>query len=213
MEDHGVGPSPEQARIMAALREELVPGGPLPAERKLAEKLGVKRHQLRIALRYLREEGSAPAPRPRNRTKVAPPQAQEMVRNTNPVEVLELRMMIEPPLARLAALRATPNMIAEMQRIADQIAEGGRRYNAGDLHRAIAQASGNTLAYELYDLLRSIERDVRLSANVASGLTPPADAAEHRAIIEAIAARDPELAERMMRGHLASIHALMTLGR
>ncbi|WP_339114759.1 FCD domain-containing protein [Thioclava sp. GXIMD2076] len=204
----GAEPTPSQVELMAQIREVLAQAGRLPAERKLAEQLGVKRHQLRIALGFLRDTGDAPQPRPRNPRKPRRAGAKDIVRNTNPIEVIELRMMIEPTLARLAALRATPNMILEMKKIADQIDKGGKD-RAGDLHRLIAQASGNALAHELYDMLRQIEGEVRMSAASGHNLRPNSDTDEHRAIIAAIAGRDPDTAERGMRRHLASIHQLM----
>lgn len=207
-QDADARPTETQSQIMTLVRAEMDDMGRLPAERKLAEKLGVKRHQLRIALKFLREEGAVPRARPRNPAKSRRGGAQDMVSDTNPLEVIELRIMIEPTLARLAALRATPNMIAEMTRTADAIARGGAG-RRGDLHSMIAAASGNVLASQVYDLLREVERDVRMNAGAVEALHPPDDSDQHMAIIAAIAARDPERAERTMRSHLAAIHRMM----
>ncbi|MTE01563.1 FCD domain-containing protein [Paracoccus sp. YIM 132242] len=201
-------PTPAQAEIMKRVRVEMEGDGPLPAERKLAEKLGVKRHQLRIALSYLREAGDVPRAKPRNRRRDAQPGPSDITNHTNPVEVIELRMMIEPTLARLAALRATPSMIADMKRVADAISKGGRD-RSGDLHRMIASASGNALASEIYGLLRRVEAAVRLDVGHGGSLRPLSDTDEHLAIIEAISERRPDLAEQAMRRHLSSIHQMM----
>ncbi|MGG7566846.1 FadR/GntR family transcriptional regulator [Rhodovulum sp. DZ06] len=209
-QDAAEGPPPEIAPIIAAVRG-LAAEGRLPAERRLAEQLSVSRHQLRRALIWMRENEEIAAPRRRGKAAAAGAGAiSQMVRNTNPVEVVELRIMIEPTLARLAALRATPAQIAAMRKAAEDIARRGA--GAADLHRMIAGASGNTLAGEFYDMLRRIEFDARLRLD--TGLSNPAesDGDEHARIVEAIAARDPAAAEKAMRDHLTTVHRLATMG-
>lgn len=201
------------AALIASVRALAAREGGLPAERQLAELLDVKRHQLRRALKALRSTGEIEPPKPRARRGGSGVAIGDLIRNTNPVEVVELRIMIEPTLARLAAVRATPNMIAALRQAVEEIARGDQggaaRY---DLHRMIAEASGNGLAAEFYNMLRRIEADARLNANVADGLRPAGDTREHEAIVNAIAARAPEDAEREMRAHLSSIHRLIVLG-
>lgn len=203
-------PPPGIAPIVAAVRA-LAAEGPLPAERRLAETLDVSRHQLRRALIWMRETDELAAPRRRGKPAAAGAGAiSQMVRNTNPVEVVELRIMIEPTLARLAALRATPTQIAAMRKAAEDIARHGA--GAADLHRMIAGASGNTLAGEFYDMLRRIEFDARLRVDTGLGTPADTDGDEHARIVEAIAARDPAAAERAMREHLSTVHRLATMG-
>lgn len=184
----------------------------LPAERILAERMGVKRHQLRRGLQYLRESGQLEAARPRKRSVNQQASLSDLVSNTNPIEVVELRMMIEPPLARLAALRATPNQISNLQKAAIAISNGDPNAPSEiDLHRMIASASGNTLADEFYGMLRKIEADARLNAQFKHERSRQ-DFAEHKAIIDAIAARDGEGAEKAMRSHLESVRGLASNG-
>lgn len=198
--------------IVEAIRAEMSEEGGLPAERKLADKLGVKRHQLRSALKILREGGEVPLPRPRARRSASVARTSDLVRNTNPVEVVELRIMIEPTLARLAALRATPNMIVALQRAVEDIAEGEAKAKGVDLHRMIAEAAGNGLALEFHSMLRRIECDVRLNSDVGEGLNRDTDTDQHKAIVAAIASRAPEEAERAMRAHLTSVHRMLLGG-
>ncbi|MDP3339281.1 FadR/GntR family transcriptional regulator [Frigidibacter sp.] len=182
--------------------------GSLPAERALADRLNIKRHLLRRALLALRDRGALPTPLPRpRRPQPTTGGAGGIARDTNPVEVMELRLMVEPPLARLAAVRATPNQIAQMR----ALIEGGVRQggSAADLHRMIAAASGNALARVIHDMIRTIDHEVRESVHAAN-LRPANDADEHRAIVEAIAGRDPEAAEAAMRVHLTSIHRVLS---
>ena len=194
--------------VTEAILRIQVQEGSLPAERALADRLNIKRHLLRRALLALRDRGALPTPSPRpRRAPTAAGGAGGIARDTNPVEVMELRLMIEPPLARLAAVRATPNQIAQMQ----VLIEGGVRQGstAADLHRLIAAASGNALARCIHDMVRTIDHEVKASVHAAD-LRPANDAGEHRAIVDAIAGRDPEAAEAAMRVHLTSIHRVMS---
>ena len=204
------GTAPDLEAVIAAIRALREAEAVLPAERALAERLGIKRHLLRRALAELRQRGDLPRPPARGRRGTeGPTRSLGLARNSNPVEVMELRAMIEPALARLAAVRATPNQIAALQRMAEEIGgQGGGRARA-DLHRLIAEASGNGLAREVFGLLRDVDKAVRVTARMAD-LRPSADTEEHRAIVAAIARRDPDAAEAAMRAHLRSIHRLLT---
>jgi DNA-binding FadR family transcriptional regulator len=132
------------------------------------------------------------------------------VRGTNPLEIIELRMVLEPALARLAALRASPFEISRIQRAATTPA--GANPGAADLafHKAVAAGSRNSLAAEFYALLRHVATDARLrlgdsDANARCPNRIRGRDAEHAAIGEAIAARDPVGAERAMRAHLGAV--------
>jgi GntR family transcriptional regulator, transcriptional repressor for pyruvate dehydrogenase complex len=184
----------------------------LASERTMAEALNVKRHQLRRALQALRANGEI-APAEAKRKPLVGHNGENLVRATNPMEVIEMRIAIEPFLARLAALRAAPSEMAAIEAAATTAA--GADSGAADLvfHKLIAAGSGNKLAASLYGLLRRVARDSRLRLSTASrplhpGRTQQRDA-EHRAIARAIIARDPDAAERAMRLHLAAVQNLV----
>jgi hypothetical protein len=136
----------------------------LGSERAIAEALCVKRHQLRRALQALRASGEL-APAEAKRKSLLSHNGENLVRTTNPMEVIEMRIAIEPFLARLAALRASPLAMAAIERAATTAV--GVDSGAGDLnfHKPIAAGSGNKLAASLYDLLRRVARDARLKLN------------------------------------------------
>jgi GntR family transcriptional repressor for pyruvate dehydrogenase complex len=191
-------------RAMAAQRK-------LGSERAMAEALNVKRHQLRRALQALRANGEL-APAEAKRKPLVGHNGESLVRATNPMEVIEMRIAIEPFLARLAALRASPFEIAAIDKAATTAA--GADSGAADLkfHKLIAASSGNKLAASLYDLLRRVARDARLRLNGSQPTCPKRVQqrdAEHRAIAQAIVARDPEAAERAMRLHLAAVQRII----
>lgn len=183
----------------------------LGSERAMAKALNVKRHQLRRALQALRANGEL-APAQAKRKPLVGHNGENLVRATNPMEVIEMRIAIEPFLARLAALRASPAEMAAIEQAATTA--NGVDSGAADLkfHKLVATSSGNKLAASLYDLLRRVARDARLQLN---GLQPPClkrvqqRDAEHRAIAQAIIARDPEAAEHAMQLHLAAVQRII----
>jgi len=203
----------EIGRIVEAVRAVVAGGIGIPSERALADQLNVKRHRLRQALEVLRlggEIGKAKAGR--RAARPASPRGEDLVRGTNPVEVIELRLMIEPTLARLAALRASP---AEISRIVQaSTTPSGASYGGADLafHKAVAAGARNGLAVEFYQLLRQVGTDARVRLAGETSTCPNRLArrdGEHRTIAEAIAGRDAEAAEAAMRAHLAAVQRVI----
>jgi DNA-binding FadR family transcriptional regulator len=197
-------------RTLAALRALISKGDDLPSERELARQIRVNRHQIRRALEVLRDSNEL-APAAHRRAAAVIGRGAMLARDTNPLEVIEVRMALEPTLARLAAVRASPLDIARIQRAAD-LADGDAGSNDLAFHKAIGAAAGNKLAAGLYFLVREIGRDARLKLGRNAPVPPQRLAqrnAEHRAVAEAIAARDPDAAERAMRAHLTSVHKLV----
>ncbi len=190
--------------LVDTLRQRIASGSKLPAERKLGEQLNVNRHTLRKALIQLRASGELAATMPRRHAALTRGGA-TLAAGTNPLEVIELRLALEPILARLAALRATPLEIARIEKAATTLAE--TESAAADLafHKLIATATRNTLAADMYALLRQIGADTRIHVQ-NNRPRPPARLrqrdSEHHVIAAAIAARDPDGAEKAMRSHL-----------
>jgi len=197
-------------RTLAALRAIISKGEELPSERVLARQMHVNRHQIRRALEVLRA-GNEVAPAGARRAATVIGRGAMLARDTNPLEVIEVRMALEPALARLSAVRASPLDIARIQRAAD-LADGDSGSNDLAFHKAIGAAAGNKLAAGLYFLVREIGRDARLK--LGRNVPVPSNRlaqrnAEHRAVAEAIASRDADAAERAMRQHLANVHKLV----
>lgn len=194
------------ASLVDTVRELAATTG-LTSERALADKLNVKRHQLRRALQVLRDNGEI-APAEPKRKALGARHGESLVQDTNPLEVIEMRLAIEPFLARLAALRASPLEMARIERAATTLA--GTDSGAADLHfhKAIAAASGNNLAAAFYAMLRQVASDARMRLGSNQPSCPKRIQqrdAEHRTIATAITARDAESAEQAMRLHLAAV--------
>ncbi|MEO9776234.1 FCD domain-containing protein [Roseibium sp.] len=189
----------------------------VPTERELSETIGVGRRAVRRALEVLETEGKIWR-RQGAGTFIGPEPAQpeKQIRalneNSNMLEVMEVRLQIEPVLARLAALRATPADIAAMRDVAGRLAEAedmdGRELWDGALHRAIARAANNTLFLALFDVVDRVRQDaawrhVREALRTDDAMT--LYKSQHVDIIGAIETRDPISAEKAMRGHLLAL--------
>lgn len=197
--------------VLVHLRRMLVDQGTLPSERLVAEQLNVKRHTLRKALQVMRDLGELEPARIGRRSSPEGNgiQSGRLVLSTNPLEVMEMRMMLEPALARLAALRASPAEIGRILQTARSPA-GMIPSQADQLfHRAIAAGSRNSLAAEVHVLLHQVQHDSRLRFAESDSETTPERVmdrdAEHQCIAEAIASRDPVRAEKAMWDHLAVV--------
>lgn len=211
----------EEQTALAALRTFLVEEGltlneRLPPERDLCRALGMSRSQLRKGLAVLEAEGQiwrhvgrgtfvGPRPIP-NLSDV-----ELLTSLTSPTAVMEARMAVEPQLARLASLHGTEADFAEMRQCNRRCrsARGWRFYEAWDhnFHQAVAAATQNRLLISLFDTLNVVRRTVVWGQLRTSEVPPPdhASFAEHDAIYDAIAGRDPERAAESMRAHLKTV--------
>ncbi|MEU0483201.1 FadR/GntR family transcriptional regulator [Streptosporangium sp. NPDC006013] len=120
----------------------------------------------------------------------------------------ELRAIVEPPVARLAALRRTPGQLAELQAALDRMAEAG---DAGDpgavveadllFHRALLAAGGNELLVRMEVVMGAglAGRDRLVHGSRDSDDPVPS----HLAVLDAVRAADDVAAEAAMRDLLA----------
>jgi DNA-binding FadR family transcriptional regulator len=189
-------------------------GQRLPPERVLAAQIGISRQTLRRALEVLVAEariwrhqgkGTFLGPRP-----VQPhPSLEELTMRTNPLEVMDVRMEIEPALARLAALRASNGDVQRLLRLADKVTSSAdadsRELWDSALHRTIAEIAGNSLLLAIFDIVDRIRQDktwLLLRERARSGQRQRLIAEQHRRLIGAIAQREAHAAEQAMREHL-----------
>jgi DNA-binding FadR family transcriptional regulator len=144
-------------------------GSRLPPERELAATLNLSRARLRVCLKALEERGliwrhvgmgTFFGPRPPN---LGGPLS-SLAERTNPQEVMEARLTIEPELARMATIRARQSDIDEMKACLEEMCrtENTARWLALDsrLHRTIARAAGNALMSVLLEAAQD-HRDKR----------------------------------------------------
>jgi|SRR5581483_1291905 len=205
-------------QVKDAIRKgRLAPGDQLPTERELVEQLGVSRVSVRDALRMLEAHGlvevrvgarggafvTAPAP------SLAGETLADMLRLSaaTPAEVTEVRLVFELGLLPLACERADDADLAALDEICDR-AEASLDAGVHDVtlsaefHTRLARCTHNA-AIALFaesfhgTLLRSLRQVKRLAPEMGrEGL------AEHRALVEALRARDADAARETMAEHV-----------
>ncbi len=198
---------------------ELSQSGRLPPERVLAGDLGVGRRTLRKALSALEQEGQILRRQGRGTFVNQPPaspvgQLEQTFEHTNPIEVMEVRLAIEPVMARLASVRASRCDIERLTKLADETrtAQDAATYEQADaaFHRKVAEAARNVLFLSIYDALADIRRDAswsNLDENARCFNRQALYAGLHVELVQAITARDGDKAQQIMYSHLSDVQA------
>lgn len=193
-------------------------GSRLPAERDLAAQMGVSRPSVREALIALEVEGLVEVRVGSGIYVVAcepPASARRVEPNAfGPFEIIGARQILEGELAALAAQHMPasqlPGLHDAMALMAQDVALG-RMPIRGDrlFHLRIAEAAGNgpllRTVTELFDE-RNSALFKRLGQHFESVGSWHQAMAEHRTVLEAIAAGDPAAARRAMQAHLQRSH-------
>ncbi|MFD3837167.1 GntR family transcriptional regulator [Streptomyces sp. NPDC058642] len=188
-------------RVLVTLRQEIIAGRLRPGdrlvERELAERFGVSRVPVREAIRALVTEGFVHFETPRR----------TVVRRLTPKDVkelFELREALEVYAAALAASRATPQDLAEVEQLLDQAAtatEAGDAETITDinsrLHDRIVSMAGNSLLTQALEPVAG-----RLRWMTRRNEEWPQLLVEHRELYEAIASGDPERARAHALAHV-----------
>lgn len=200
------------------------PGSRLPAERELAEQLGVSRTTLRDAMSRLRARGYVES-RSKSGNYVCTAIPQSLSQPIEDVvaaqvvgfgQIIELRELLELWAAEKAAILPAADKVVRlreclrgMQRASGlRTDEQVRRYSEADLafHQTIAEMTGNLLYIHLIHFIgHLITRSVSLSRELLAGDFAAQNQAVHRKIFEAIEAGDPGAAKLAMAAHFAFV--------
>ena len=174
-------------------------------ERQLSEDLGVSRTPIREALSVLEQEGFV---------RSIPRRGIIVVRKTKReiVEMITVWAAIESMAARIAATTASRTDFAELTGLMDAFDEdpSGHLTEYSDanmaFHKAIIRLGGIELMSSLTDTLYIHMRAVR-AVTMTQDNRAQRSVADHRAIIAALKARDPDRAERLVREHTMGLAA------
>jgi GntR family transcriptional repressor for pyruvate dehydrogenase complex len=202
-------------------------GDQLPVERELAEVFRVSRSSVREALRSLETQGFIES-RQGDGTYIASQPVESLVRplasvilteKDDQMELFEMRRMIEPDLAYLAAERATEEEIAMMEKVLalqeEQIARGEFGTDVDrNFHYIMVRAAKNKAILRITDNIIDLLAESREQYLQVDG-RPQKSILRHREVLDAIRARDPERAEKCMLEHLVDIETSLfgTSGR
>lgn len=209
-------------RLLNLIRDqELRPGDRLPAERDLARRLGVSRPVLREALRALSlmkvvdiRQGTG--------TYVTSLEPRQLISHLDfafssdtvaLAKVFEARRVVESGNVRFAAERLTEDGLDRLAALVGDLSaslDDPQRFSELDIafHDAICAAADNFMLAQFMTIVDTLGR---VSRQRTGGRREVREAAveDHVRILDALRARDPDAAERAMRGHLDHIEAAL----
>jgi GntR family transcriptional regulator, transcriptional repressor for pyruvate dehydrogenase complex len=202
------------------LKGQLKPGDQLPAERDLAQRFGVSRTAVREAVKALREKGLVEAYSGRGTfvtdgTSHAIRQSLDLLIRINQQEgwthLAELRYILEPEIAALAAPRIEEQLLTTMREAVaamDRSLHDPGAYVEADLdfHLALAEAAGNPLVLSLLDSIVGLLREQRSRIFSVDG-GPERGQFHHKRILAAVEDRSSDAARDTMRAHLQQVLA------
>lgn len=201
--------------IHEALRRQILTGRLRPGDRlvegELARAYGVSKSPLREALKTLQHEGLVEAI-PRRGYLVTPITVKQVQ------DLFDLRLILERETAHRAARSAGPEQVAELRRLV------GDPYVVGDVdsqarflaqnkafHLAVARLAGNQRLVTLLDrLLDDLERLFHLGLDVRD--RAQALVAEHVELVDAVTARDPDRAARVVEAQIGNARQMVLEG-
>jgi len=200
------------------LKGSLKTGDQLPAERELAQRFGVSRTAVREAVKALREKGLVEAYSGRgtfitNGTSQAMRQSIDWMTKVGQQDglphLVEMRAVVEPEIAALAATRIEEQHISAMReafKIMDRSREDPASFIEADLdfHLSLAEAAANPLILSLIDSIVGLLREQRIRIFYVEG-GPERGQYHHKRILDAIEQHDAEKARAAMRAHLLQV--------
>ncbi len=199
-------------------------GDQLPGERELSEVFQVSRSSVREALRTLETQGHLES-RQGDGTYIASKSVESLVNplasvifseKDSQMELFEMRRLIEPQLAYLAAERATQEEIAMMEQALVLQEEAIARGETGtdvdrSFHYIMAKATKNRVLLRLTDSMRDLLAESRDKYLQVEG-RPGKSISRHRQVLDAIKAGDGELAAQVMLEHVVDIEDCLFAG-
>jgi GntR family transcriptional repressor for pyruvate dehydrogenase complex len=193
-------------------------GDKLPPERDLAHQFGVSRTAVREAVKALREKGLVEA-FPGRGTFIMDSSpytfrlSLDRMMKTSQGEGLtyltEVREIMEPEIAAMAAARADNDALATMREsvaIMDQAKKDPEAFIEADLdfHLALAEAAANPIILSLIDSIVGLLREQRMGVFQVEG-GPERGQYHHKKIMEAVEHRDSAGAREAMKAHLRQV--------
>jgi GntR family transcriptional repressor for pyruvate dehydrogenase complex len=197
---------------------ELGPGDRLPKESDLAARLGLSRNSLREAVKALtlvnvldvrHGDGTYVTSLDSAHLLDALSFMVDLHRDDSILQFFEVRRLLEPGVAALAATRITPEQLAGLRALSAALTPAADvdELVANDLlfHRGIAEATGNAVVCSLLDGVSGATQRARVWRGVTQAGAVERTLAEHNAIVDALEAGDGEAARAWMTAHIAGV--------
>jgi len=197
---------------------DLKVGDQLPAERELAEQFAVSRTAVREAVKALRQKGLVEI-RPGRGTFITNGTSDTIRHSLGMLmkigatkgsgNLVEVREILEPEIAALAATRITDEYITAMQeavKIMDTALGNVDIFVEADLdfHLALAEATQNPIVPILMDSIIDLLREQRKRTGLTKGGLQRGQA-HHKKILDAVTRRDAEAARKAMQEHMKQV--------
>lgn len=196
---------------------EILPGYEFPNEGVFCKQLGISRSTLREAFKVLESTGFIKRVKGHGTVVqdvagiMAAAPLKETMRLAEMDDLLEFREMIETELVRYAAIRATDKEIAVLENLLKGMKENINdiaRFSINDanFHIELAKASKNPLMIAVMRNMQNLITKAVFSAfQIETEDNTKEALAIHARILDAIKARNPEVASALMRQHIKSI--------
>ena len=199
---------------------ELKPGDRLPPEKELSELLGVSRNSLREAVKSLefirvldvrRGDGTFVTSLEPSQLLEAMAFVVDLHRDRSVLEIFEVRRILEPHAAALAAATITDEQLDALEASISAVDEhtGVDRMVAHDLefHSIISAASGNAYLSSLLDSMSSSTTRARIWRGITQQGSAQRTLAEHAAILRALREHDPDMTRAALVLHIGGIES------
>jgi GntR family transcriptional repressor for pyruvate dehydrogenase complex len=202
------------------LRGELKAGDRLPPEKELSDRLGLSRSSLREAVKALalirvldvrRGDGTYVTSLDAKLLNEAVAFVVELHQDRSILELFEVRRILEPATAFIAAGKISAKELLELRRTMDGIDENTEveELVAHDLefHRLISTAAGNAYLESLLDALSGSTVRARIWRGLTQDRAVAHTLSEHKAIADALARGDAELVRALVTVHISGVEA------
>jgi DNA-binding FadR family transcriptional regulator len=215
-----------QRRIKSyILANKLQPGTLLPTEVQLAKQLGVSRTVIREGLRSLESLGLVYSRRGQGRFVKAfnlDPILQNLEYSMlfdleDIIEILEIRQRLEAAFIQDAILSMSKETVAELRRLIEEMRRKTSSSEAPTqedfaFHRAIFQPIGNRVLMKLLDIFWDVFKNLRDTSVIAPS-DPQRFLLEHKRVLQAIEAKDAELARQRIVEHFSDLRTRIEAAR
>ena len=213
------------ADIAAVVRREIAKGtyrqhDRLPPSRQLAERYGVARNTLRDALAQLETEGLIET-RAGSGSYVTFQQdavSAAAIEGASPLELIDARFALEPHICRLSVMHGRHEDFEKMEALCvrmEQATGDAAAFSEADtrFHRTLARSTRNNLLIWIIGQINGVRsmgewtrmRHLTLDARIIAQYN-----AQHREVLDAIRAREPERAANSMKQHLETARLSLT---